>query len=70
VQVPAAKNEAVPAETVHTLVVAEVKVTGRPELAVALKMSGVPTVWEAIALKVMVCGLTTANDCEIEGAAA
>ncbi len=59
-----------PPETVHTLVVEEVKVTGRPELAVALKLSGVPTVWEAIALKVMVCGLTTANDCDTGAAAA
>jgi hypothetical protein len=44
VQVPAAKNEIVPAETVHTLVVEEVKVTGRPEVAVTLSSTGVPTV--------------------------
>jgi hypothetical protein len=43
VQVPAARNEIVPAETVHTLVVEEVKVAGRPELAVTLKLSVIPT---------------------------
>ena len=55
VQVPAAINVAVVPETVQTLVVAEVKVTVRPELAVAESVSGVPTVCGPGLAKVMVC---------------
>lgn len=42
-------------ETVQTLVVAEVNVTARPELAVPTKVSGVATVWVPGLAKVMVC---------------
>ena len=55
VQVPEAINVAVVPETVHMLVVVEVKLTARPELAVAESVSGVPTVCAAIVGKVMVC---------------
>ena len=55
VQVPAVRNVAVVPETVHMLVVVEVKLTARPELAVAESVSGVPTVCAAIVGKVMVC---------------
>ena len=40
-QVPAVSNVTVLPLTVHTLVVLEVKVTARPELAVALNVKGV-----------------------------
>jgi hypothetical protein len=56
-QAPAATNVAVVLETVQMLVVVEVKVTARPELADALSVSGIPTVWAAMAPKVMVCAL-------------
>ena len=55
VQAPEAMNVAVVPETVHMLVVVEVKLTARPELAVAESVSGVPTVCDAIVGKVMVC---------------
>jgi len=54
VHVPATRKEAVSAETVQTVDVAEVKVTGRFEEAVAESVSGVPTVCVAGAAKVMV----------------
>ncbi len=54
VQVPDAMNVAVVPETVQTPVVVEVKVTAKPELAVFESVSGVPTVCEGIAAKVMV----------------
>lgn len=62
VQAPAVTNVAtagVP-ETVQTLVVVEVKVTARPEVAVAESVSGVPTVWEPELAKVMVCAVSGA----------
>ena len=57
VQVPAATNVAVVPETVQTLVVADVKATARPELAVAESVSGVPTVCVPGLAKVMVCAV-------------
>jgi hypothetical protein len=59
-QAPAATNVAVVLETVQILVVVEVKVTARPEVAVAESVSGVPTVWVAISLKMMLCAIGTA----------
>jgi hypothetical protein len=55
VQVPVAMKVAVDPDIVHTPVVAEVKVTGRPELAVAERVNGVPTAWDPGLAKVMVC---------------
>ena len=63
VQVPEAMNVAVVPETVQTLVVVEVKLTVRPELAVAESVSGVPTVWAPGLAKVMVCA------CAVDGEA-
>ena len=54
VQVPAAMNVAVAPDTVQTPVVVEVKLTAKPELAVAESVSGVPTFCEGGAAKVMV----------------
>ncbi len=45
-----------PLLTVQTLVVCEAKPTGKSELAVADSVSGVPTVWVAGVLNVIVCG--------------
>ena len=44
VQVPAAKNVAVVPLTVQTVAVVDAKLTVNPELAVAVSVSGVPTV--------------------------
>jgi hypothetical protein len=55
VQVPLATNVAVVPLTVQMVLVIEVKVTARLELAVAKSVSGVPTVCAGIGLKVMVC---------------
>jgi hypothetical protein len=55
VQVPEAINVAAVPETVQMLVVVEVKVTAKPELAVAESVNGLPTVWAEIAGKVIVC---------------
>ena len=50
------------------------KLTGKPELAVALTVRLLPTVWAAIGLNVMVCDLRaaalTVKLCETEVAAA
>jgi hypothetical protein len=46
-QVPGVANVAVDPDTVQTLPVDEVKVTAKPELAVALKVKAVPTVCAA-----------------------
>ena len=54
VQVPEARREAVPAETVQTLKVVEAKLTGSPEEAVAVSVRVVPTACAAIGPKVMV----------------
>lgn len=54
------RNVAVSPDTVQTLDVAEVNVTARPELAVALRVSGVPTTCAPGLLKVMVCGVNGA----------
>ena len=42
--VPVAMNDAVLPETVHTAVVVDLKATGKPELAEAVKASVVPSV--------------------------
>jgi hypothetical protein len=47
VQDPVAINEAVVPVTVHTVAVVEAKVTVRPEVAVADRVTCVPTVWGA-----------------------
>jgi hypothetical protein len=44
VQLPGARKEAVPPDTLQTFAVEELKLTGSPELAIALSASGVPTV--------------------------
>ena len=55
VQVPAATIVTVLPETVHTPVVVELKLTGRPELAVAPTVNGAsPKVWFARVPKLMV----------------
>jgi hypothetical protein len=58
VQVPEAINVAVVPERVQTLVVVEVKVTAKPELAVAVSVSGYPTVCVVGALKLIVCDVS------------
>jgi hypothetical protein len=55
VQVPAAINVAVVLETVQMLAVVDVKVTAKPELAVAESDNGIPTVCVPGFVKVMVC---------------
>jgi hypothetical protein len=57
VQVPLAMNVAVVPEIVQMPVVVEVKLTAKPDVAVAESVSGVPTVCVAIAGKLIVCGL-------------
>ncbi len=54
-QVPDVTNEAVVPLTVQTLVVCETKLTGKPEVAVAVSVSGEPTVWVPGLLNVIVC---------------
>ena len=61
VQVPAVtklavKTVAVEPLTVQTLAACEAKLTGKPELAVAESVSGVPTVWVPGVVNVIVCG--------------
>jgi hypothetical protein len=53
--VPAARKVAVEPETVQTPVVDEAKLTVRPEVAVAERVSGVPMVCAAGVAKAMVC---------------
>ena len=50
------RNVAVVPLTMHTLVVCDAKLTGKPELAVADSVSAVPTVCVTGALNVIVCG--------------
>ncbi len=54
-QVPAPINVAMEPETVQTAGVVEAKLTARFEVALAVSVRGVPTVWAAIALNVIVC---------------
>ena len=54
VQLPAEFIEAVVPETVQTEGVRDAKLTVNPEVAVAVRFSGVPTVWPAIGAKEMV----------------
>src|SRR5579863_2456580 len=54
VQLPTAIIDALVPETVHTAAVVEAKVTASPEVAVAFRVSVVPTVWFAIVGKLMV----------------
>ena len=64
-------NVAVVPETVHTLVVVDVKLIARPEVAVADSVRGVPTVCAAIVGKLIVCALPfTAKLCGTMVAAA
>ena len=59
VQLPEAMNVAVVPDTVQIEIVWEAKLTAKPEVAVAERVSGFPTVWAAIAPKVMVCAWLT-----------
>jgi hypothetical protein len=61
VQVPAAISVAVEPETVQIADVLDVKLTGRPELAVAVKLSDVPAVWLAMTPK-EICWLESTGD--------
>ena len=74
VQVPVPLKVAVEPETVQTEAVREAKLTVRPELADALRASGVPCTWLAIGLKVIVCGVSgfavTVKLCDTDVAAA
>lgn len=64
VQFPEAIKEAMLPVTVQTEVVEDVKLTGKPELAVAFSVSGVPAVWVEMGLNVMLCAIgLTANVC-------
>ncbi len=56
VQVPEAMKLATVPETVQMLCVVEVKVTAKPELAVATSVSGVPTVCVPGLAKLMLWG--------------
>ena len=55
VHVPAATSFAVARETVHTAGVEEAKMTGRPELALALSFTDPPATCAAIVSNAMVC---------------
>jgi nitrous oxidase accessory protein NosD len=72
--VPAETKVAVVLATVQMEVVVDAKVTGRPEVDVAERVRGVPTVWAAMGLKVMVCAVRgfelTVKLCETGVAAA
>jgi hypothetical protein len=59
-QVPEVTKVAVVPDTVQTAELFEAYVTVRPELAEAVKLSGVPTCWALIAPNVMVCALGAA----------
>ena len=62
---------AVAPETVQTAEVVEAKLTAKPELADAESVSGVPTVWVAMAPKETVCVLPlSVKLCKTGGAAA
>ena len=60
VHVPAEMNVAVVPLTVQMPVVCEAKLTVNPELAVAISVSGVPTVCAPGLSKVIVCGVRPA----------
>ena len=68
--VPELTNVAVVPLTVHTEVVVDANATVRPELALALSVSGVPTVCAAIVPNVIVCPASTLKLCVTVGAAA
>jgi len=57
VQVPAVRKVAVVPLTVQAPVVCEANETGKPELAVATSVSGVPTVCVPTAAKLIVCAV-------------
>ena len=64
-QAPGASREAALPETLQTDGVAELKLTGRPELTEALRLRDEPVVWAEITRNVMVCDCTLeVNDCE------
>ena len=71
VQVPGATRVSVLPLTVQMPVVVEVKLTARPELAVAASAGGaVPTVWLPGEVNVMVCApVATVNEFDTCGAA-
>ena len=54
VHVPVVASVALVPDTVHTVGVSDVKLTAKPELADALRVSEPPTTWVGIALNVMV----------------
>jgi hypothetical protein len=57
VQVPAATKVSAPPEVIEqTRVVAELKLTARPDVAIALKDNDVPNVWGPGFMNVIVCG--------------
>jgi hypothetical protein len=58
--VPAVKNVAAVPLTVQTVCVVDAKLTASPELAVAVSVSGVPTVCAAGCAKVIVCAVSGA----------
>ena len=71
VQVPAANRLAVAPEIVHTVGVVEAKLTGRPELAMAVRLSVVSAYCAAIAAKLIVwVAWWTVKLCETVAAAA
>ena len=55
-QVPVVSIDAVAPATVQTEVVAEAKLTAKPELAVAVRCTFAPIAWLRSVSKVMVCG--------------
>ncbi len=58
VQVPAAYSEAADPETQQMVGVVEVKLTGSPELAVAVSVKDPLIVWGEIGKKLMVCWIS------------
>ena len=71
-QVPTAASDSVVPLTVQTPGVVEVSTTGRPELALAIKLGGaVPNVWLPGVVKLRVCAArATVNDlCTVVAAA-
>ena len=70
VQVPGLLRVATVPETVHTPVVSEVKLTGKPEVAEATRLSVVPCAWFPMGLKVIVWVASTVKLCETGCAAA
>ena len=74
-QVPAATIITVDPDTVHTAGVVEAKLTGRPELAVAMSVNGAaPAAWTTLSLlrvkaPVTITGLTTGTTYQFQARA-